>query len=107
MSAYGWSTYLATSFMQAITTLAQRQEPRKLLIVIHDGEIDPVDADAVRQQLPQMAKHGILLQPVFVGDDATAISNNQGVFGHVMACPTIHELAGKLSAWLRAATAQR
>ncbi len=42
------------------------------------------------------------LQPVLIGTDTQAMEANTKVFGHVLACPDVQELAHRLSAWLRA-----
>jgi hypothetical protein len=103
MSAYGCATRLYPSFGAALDTLSSCREQRKLLIVVHDGEIDADDARRIRLRLPEVQQRGILLQPIFVGTEQAVIDANRAVFGHVLACPSFHELSGKLSAWLRAA----
>jgi hypothetical protein len=102
MDGFGECTWLSDVFHAAVEHLAQRTEPLKLLIVVHDGAIDPYDAERVQADVATLPKHGILLQPVLIGTDTQAMEANTKVFGHVLACPNIGDLAQRLSTWLRA-----
>jgi len=105
MDGWGECTWLSDVFHAAVEHLAQRTEALKLLIVIHDGAIDPSDAERVHADVATLPKRGIVLQPVLIGMDTQAADANTKVFGHVLACPDVRELAARLSAWLRAVVA--
>ncbi len=72
---------------------------------MHDGAIDPYDAERVQADVAMLPKRGILLQPVLIGTDTQAMDANTKVFGHVLTCPDVRDLAHRLSAWLRAVVA--
>jgi nitric oxide reductase activation protein len=105
MDGYGDGTWFSDVFHHAVQQLAQRSEPLKLLVIVHDGAIVPDDAQRVQADVATLPKRGIVLQPVLVGTDTQAIDANTHVFGHVLACPNVGELAQRLSAWLRAVVA--
>ncbi len=98
MDGFGECTWLSDVFHAAVEHLAQRPEPLKLLVVMHDGAIDPYDAERVQADVATLPKRGILLQPVLIGTDTQAMEANTRVFGHVLACPDVQELAHCLSA---------
>ncbi len=52
-----------------------------------------------------LPKRNILLQTVLIGTDTQAMEANTKVFGHVLACPDVRDLATRLGAWLRAVVA--
>lgn len=99
----GGSTELAPTFRQAVAALAACPvKEHRLLVVLHDGDLLTSDAALVRAQVETLPRLRILLQPVFIGDDAQAVKDNRAVFGRVLACPQVADLAALLGAWLRA-----
>jgi hypothetical protein len=105
MDGWGDGTWLSDVFRRAVDALDRRSEPLKLLIVLHDGALIDDDAERVQQIVATLPKRRIILQPLLLGDDPRAREANTRVFGHVLACPDIGDLAARLSAWLRAIVA--
>ncbi len=103
MDGYGEDTELAPVFRQAVAALSAcpRREQR-LLLVLHDGALYEEDAELVRAEVETLPRSRILLQPIFMGDDAGAVEANRAIFGRVLACPQVADLAPLLRAWLRA-----
>ena len=103
MDGYGVGTELAPVFRQAVAALAAcPPKAQRLLVVLHDGELDAADAALVRAEVETLLRQRILLQPIFIGDDPQAVEANRSVFGRVLACPQVADLAPMLRAWLRA-----
>ena len=70
--------------------------------MLHDGDLEEEDAELVRAEVDTLAHQRILLQPIFIGTDARAVDANRVVFGRVLACPQVADLAPVLRTWLRA-----
>jgi hypothetical protein len=105
MDGFGDGTWLSDVFQAAVEHLAARSESLKLLVVLHDGAISADDAECVQRLAATLPKRRIVLQPILLGNDHQAVTSNTSVFGHVLVCPNIGELAQRISAWLRAIVA--
>ena len=100
--ASGGGTRLGPALAAAVAALAAHPARRKLLVVLHDGDLRPDDAAAVRQRVAHLSRQGIRLLPLYLGHDPTISAANERVFGHVLACPDLGEMTARLRAWLRA-----
>ncbi|HEV2238958.1 MAG TPA: hypothetical protein VGR57_20030 [Ktedonobacterales bacterium] len=101
----GGGTRLSPAFAAAVASLAAHPAQRKLLVVLHDGDLDADDAAAVRQQISVLPRRRMHLLPLYLGGDPTIIAANERVFGHVLACPELSEMTAQVRAWLRATRA--
>lgn len=95
-------TRLAPAFAEAVAALRAAQVQRRLLVVLHDGDLGPTDARAVEQMVTALPRASIRLLPLYLGDDADVIAANTELFGYVLACATLESLTQRVSAWLRA-----
>jgi len=99
----GGGTLLAPAFDAAIQALCGAAGARrKVLIVIHDGELEPGDASAVKARAQMLARLGIDVLPLYLGGDPTVIARTTATFGRVLSCATLPEMTGLVRAWLRA-----
>jgi Mg-chelatase subunit ChlD len=100
----GGGTRLAPAFEAAIRALGAAAEPaaRKVLIAVIDGELDAGDGAAVKAQALALTRLGIDLLPLYLGANPAVVARTTAVFGRVLACPTLPEMAGLVRAWLRA-----
>ena len=102
MDGGGW-TALASVFHQAVEALAAcPRDEYRVLVVLHDGELYAADVALVRAEVETLPRQRILLQPIFIGDDEDAVEGNRAIFGRVLACPQVADLAPLLRTWLRA-----
>jgi Mg-chelatase subunit ChlD len=99
---HGGGTRLAPALEQASRTLTHFQAHRKLLVVLHDGDLQSADAQATRHLVATLPKRGIHLLPLYLGSDPAVIAANRRVFGDLLACPDLGSLTSLLLSWLRA-----
>jgi hypothetical protein len=104
----GGGTRLAPAFTAAVAVLRVTPAQHKLLLVLHDGDLNADDATRVRQRVAALPRLGIRLQPLYLGTDDAIVAANERVFGrvgHVLACRDLAGMTARLRAWLRASGA--
>jgi len=95
-------TRLGPVFEAAVAELVRRAEVLRLLVVVHDGELERDDANHVRAIAQTLARHRVLLLPLYIGRDTEAVERNRHVFGWVLACEHVHAIAPLVCTWIRA-----
>lgn len=104
----GGGTRLAPAFTAALALLRATPALHKLLVVLHDGDLNADDATHVRERMAPLPQLGIRLLPLYLGSDEAIVAANERVFGpvgHVLACPDVAGMTARLRAWLRASGA--
>ena len=98
----GGNTLLAPALKCAGQALIHYQAARKILPVLHDGDLIPADAAATRQIVEQLTKAHIHVLPLYLGSDSKVIAANKRVFGDVLACTDLGSLTTLFLSWYRA-----
>lgn len=99
MTASG-GTRLAPALQLAGQLLSATPADRRILFVLHDGDLSADDAQAVTGIL-RVLPRTIQLQPLYLGADPAIIAANTRLFGQVLTCTTLDALRLNLCAWIR------
>jgi hypothetical protein len=74
-NVWGSGTVLYPSLLEMVSRLAERDEERKLLVLVTDGQVSSNDCDAIVELCLASKFYGVDVATLFVGSDNSMLSS--------------------------------